>query len=126
VISMLVHVVGDTGARLSAVCSMLEQTFAVSSELLNAASIRNKDIDSIVVSADLRAVEAISALKAISTKITRVPKRIFLIDQRTRLATLQAYALGAIRQRCFTTSERPEFRWLSWTSPAASMTGSAP
>jgi putative nucleotidyltransferase with HDIG domain len=74
---------------------MLKQTYDVSSELLNTASIRNKDIDSIVVSADLRAVETISALKAISAKITRVPKRIFLIDQRTRLATLQAYALGA-------------------------------
>lgn len=92
---MLVHVVGDTRARLSAVCGMLEQTCAVSSELLSGASIQNKDIDSIVVSADLRVVETISSLKAISTKITRVAKRIFLIDQATRLATLQAYALGA-------------------------------
>ena len=74
---------------------MLEQTCAVSSELLSGASIRNKDIESIVVSADLRVVETISALKAISAKMIRVPKRIFLIEQRTRLATLQAYALGA-------------------------------
>ena len=74
---------------------MLEQTCAVSSELLSGASIRNKDINSLVVNADLRAVETISALKAVSAKITRVPKRIFLIDQRSRLATLQAYALGA-------------------------------
>jgi putative nucleotidyltransferase with HDIG domain len=92
---MPVHVVGDTRARLSAVCSMLEQNCAVSSELLSGASIRDKDIVSIVVSADLRLVETISALKAISAKMTRVPKRIFLIEQRTRLATLQAYALGA-------------------------------
>jgi CheY-like chemotaxis protein len=74
---------------------MLEQTRAVSSELLSGASIRNDEIDSIVVSADLRVVETISALKAISAKMIRVPKRIFLIEQRTRLATLQAYALGA-------------------------------
>jgi len=92
---MSVHVVGDTRARLSAVCGMLERTCAVSSELLNGASIRSKDIESIVVSADLRVVETISALKAISARMTRVPKRIFLIEQRTRLATLQAYALGA-------------------------------
>jgi putative nucleotidyltransferase with HDIG domain len=92
---MPVHVVGDTRARLSAVCGMLEQTCALSSELLTGASIRNNEIDSIVVSADLRVVETISALKAISAKIARVPKRIFLIEQRTRLATLQAYALGA-------------------------------
>ena len=74
---------------------MLEQTCDVSSELLSGASIRSKNIDTVVVSADLRVVETIAALKAISAKITRVPKRIFLIDQRTRLATLQAYALGA-------------------------------
>ena len=92
---MLVHVVGDTRARLSVVCGMLEQTCAVSSELLSGASIRSKNIDTVVVSADLRVVETIASLKAISAKITRVPKRIFLIDQRTRLATLQAYALGA-------------------------------
>lgn len=92
---MLVHVVGDTGQRLSVVCGMLEQACAVSSELLSAASLRNRDIDTIVVSADLRVVETIASLKAISAKITRVPKRIFLIDQKTRLATLQAYALGA-------------------------------
>ena len=92
---MPVHVVGDTRARLSVVCGMLEQTCAVSSELLSGASIRNNEIDSIVVSADLRLVENISALKAISAKMARVPKRIFLVEQRTRLATLQAYALGA-------------------------------
>jgi hypothetical protein len=74
---------------------MLEQTCAVSSELLSGAGIRNKDIESIVVSADLRLVENISALKSISAKMARVSKRIFLIEQRTRLATLQAYALGA-------------------------------
>jgi hypothetical protein len=74
---------------------MLEQTCAVSSELLSGASIRNNEIDSIVVSADLRLVENISALKAISAKMARAPKRIFLVEQRTRLATLQAYALGA-------------------------------
>jgi putative nucleotidyltransferase with HDIG domain len=74
---------------------MLEHTCSVSSALLSGASIRSRDIDSIVVTADLRVVETISALKAISAKMTRVPKRIFLIEQRTRLATLQAYALGA-------------------------------
>ena len=70
---MSVHVVGDTRARLSAVCGMLEQTCAVSSELLSGASIRNKEIDSIVVSADRRVVEG---------ENDRVPKRIFLIEQR--------------------------------------------
>jgi putative nucleotidyltransferase with HDIG domain len=92
---MFVHVLGDTRARLSAVCGMLEQTYAVTSELLGGASIRSSNIDSLVVTADLRALENISAVKAVWEKIHRVPKRVFLIDQGTRLANVQAYALGA-------------------------------
>src|SRR5882757_4504400 len=40
-------------------------------------------------------VGIISALKAASAKLTRIPKRIFLIDRRDRLSVVQAYALGA-------------------------------
>jgi putative nucleotidyltransferase with HDIG domain len=92
---MFVHVVGDTRARLSAVCSMLEQTCAVTSELLGGASFRSSNIDALVVTTDLRVLENISAVKAVWEKINRVPKRVFLIDQGTRLANVQAYALGA-------------------------------
>jgi putative nucleotidyltransferase with HDIG domain len=74
---------------------MLESSYPVTSELLGAASVRGSNIEAVVVAADLRIVENITALKGISAKLTRIPKRIFLIDQRTRLATVQAYALGA-------------------------------
>jgi putative nucleotidyltransferase with HDIG domain len=92
---MFVHVVGDTRARLSAVCGMLEQTCAVTSELLSRASIRSSNTDAVIVTADLRVLENISAVKAASAEINRVPKRVFLINQSTRLAVVQAYALGA-------------------------------
>jgi putative nucleotidyltransferase with HDIG domain len=92
---MSVHVVADTRARLSAVCAMLEQKYAITSELLGGASIRRSDIDTVVVASDLSLVENISALKAISGKLTRVPKRIFLIDRKGRLSVVQAHALGA-------------------------------
>jgi putative nucleotidyltransferase with HDIG domain len=92
---MSVHVVADTRARLSAVCAMLEQKYAITSELLGGASIRRSDIDAVVVASDLSLVENISALKAISEKLTRVPKRIFLIDRKGRLSVVQAHALGA-------------------------------
>ena len=92
---MFVHVVGDTRARLSAVCGMLEQTCAITSELLGGASIRSDNIDALVVTTDLRVLENISAVKAVSGKINRIPKRVFLINQSTRLAVVQAYALGA-------------------------------
>jgi putative nucleotidyltransferase with HDIG domain len=94
-IIMFVHVVGDTRARISAVRSMLEQTCAVTSELLGEAGIRSSNTDAVVVTADLRVLENISAVKAASGEINRVPKRVFLINQSTRLAVVQAYALGA-------------------------------
>jgi putative nucleotidyltransferase with HDIG domain len=72
---------------------MLKPKCAVTSELLRSADIR--DADAIVVAADIRIVENISALKAASAKLTRIPKRIFLIDRRDRLSVVQAYALGA-------------------------------
>ena len=74
---------------------MLEPSYPVTSELLATACVRGNNIEAVVVAADLCVVENITALKAISNKLTRIPKRIFLIDQRTRLATVQAYALGA-------------------------------
>jgi putative nucleotidyltransferase with HDIG domain len=92
---MLIHVVADTRNKLSAACAMLERKCTVTSELLGAANIRGKNIDAIIVAADLRVVENISAVKAVSGKLTSAPKRVFLIDQRTRLAIVQAYALGA-------------------------------
>ena len=91
----VVHVVADTRNKLSAACTMLERRCTVTSELLGTANIRGKNIDAIVVAADLRVVENISAVKAVSGKLTSAPKRVFLIDQRTRLAIVQAYALGA-------------------------------
>ncbi|MBA2402619.1 MAG: HD domain-containing protein [Bradyrhizobium sp.] len=92
---MPVHVIADTSAKLSAASSLLNENFSVTSELIGAAGIRGNDIDAVIVAADLRIVENITALKAMAGKLKRIPKRIFLIDQRTRLAVFQAYALGA-------------------------------
>jgi putative nucleotidyltransferase with HDIG domain len=92
---MSVHVIADSRIRLSSLCTMLEHKYAVTSELLGGASIRHNDVDAVVVAADMSVVDNISALKAISGKLSRAPKRIFLIDQKGRLSVVQAYALGA-------------------------------
>jgi putative nucleotidyltransferase with HDIG domain len=92
---MSVHVVADTPAKLSATCALLEHKYPVTSELLGTATIEESKIDAIVVNADLRLVENISALKAVSGKLSRVRKRVFLLNERSRLVTVQAYALGA-------------------------------
>lgn len=92
---MFVHAIADTREKLSALCTMLEHKCQVTSELLNGASVRGRNIDAVVVAADLSYIDNISALKAVSAKVTRVPKRIFLIDRKGRLSVVQAYALGA-------------------------------
>jgi putative nucleotidyltransferase with HDIG domain len=92
---MSVHVIADTRDRLSALSTMLDQQYAVTSELLGAAGTRRDGIDSVIVAADLSVVDNIAALKAVSAKLKHVTKRIFLIDRKGRLSVAQAYALGA-------------------------------
>jgi putative nucleotidyltransferase with HDIG domain len=92
---MRIHILGDSAAQLSAVHAMLEQQLTVTSELLDDADIDDGDIAAVVVSADLRLVDNISSLKRISARLSRVRKRVFLIDRRNRLSVVQAYALGA-------------------------------
>jgi putative nucleotidyltransferase with HDIG domain len=92
---MSVHVVADTISKLSALRAMLEGQHAVTSELLSGGAIQSGGYDAVVVTADLRAVENIAALKEVFGKLGHVRKRIFLIDQKARLFVVQAYALGA-------------------------------
>ena len=92
---MSVHVVADAHTKLSALRTMLEQKYVITSELLNSGSVPRGKLDSIVVAANLTNVENIAALKAISDRLARVPKRVFVIDGTGRLSVVQAYALGA-------------------------------
>jgi putative nucleotidyltransferase with HDIG domain len=92
---MTVHIVADSDVKLSALRAMLQNQHVVTSELLGGAGRPCSKSDAVVVMADLRVVENIAALKEMFGKFTDIPKRIFLIDQKARLFTVQAYALGA-------------------------------
>jgi putative nucleotidyltransferase with HDIG domain len=92
---MPVHVVADTVSKLLDLRATLEPQYTVTSELLGGAGNQGGDSDAVVVTADLRVVENIAALKQTFGKLTHARKRIFLIDQKARLYTAQAYALGA-------------------------------
>src|SRR5262245_15313891 len=89
------HIVADAHTKLSVLRTMLEQHYVITSELLDTASLPRGKTNSIVVAADLTHVENIAALKAMSDKLARIPKRVFLIDGTGRLSVVQAYALGA-------------------------------
>jgi len=92
---MNVHLVGDDATKLSALRGMLENHCALTSEMLGDAPIAAHGVDAVVIAADLRAVENITALKEVSDQLARIPKRIFLTNHKSRLSTVQAYALGA-------------------------------
>ena len=92
---MSVHIIADTRTKASVLRGMLEQRYVITSELLDGANIPRGELASIVVAADLTSVENIAALKAISSKLARVGKRVFVIDGTGRLSVVQAYALGA-------------------------------
>ena len=62
---MSVHVVADTISKLSVLRSMLEGRHAVTSELLNGGATQCGLYDAVVVTADLRAIENIAALKEV-------------------------------------------------------------
>ena len=111
---MSVHVVADT-AKNSALRSMLEQQYAVTSELLSGRSTGCNPSDAVVVTADLRVVENIAALKEMFVKLSHVRKRIFLIDQKARLFAVQAYALGATRVYWSIPSIRRDC-WPNWAT----------
>jgi putative nucleotidyltransferase with HDIG domain len=92
---MTVQIVGDCGQKISAVGNLLKDKFPVTTELLDRHCLRGRNVNAVVVTADLRDVSNISALKNLSADFSRVPKRIFLVDQKSRLSIVQAYALGA-------------------------------
>src|ERR1700748_2058569 len=92
---MLIHVIGDSSARLAGVRAVLERKHAVSSELLGGLSVQRSNIQALVVKVDLQAIDKICALKKILNGLNRVQKRIFLVESAAHLSTSQAYALGA-------------------------------
>ncbi|MGJ5065117.1 HD-GYP domain-containing protein [Bradyrhizobium oligotrophicum] len=92
---MNVHLVGDDTAKLAMLRGMLAERCSLTSELIGDADFKGGDIDAIVVAADLRHVDNITALKEISDRLSRIPRRIFLTNNKSRLSTVQAYALGA-------------------------------
>jgi putative nucleotidyltransferase with HDIG domain len=92
---MSVHLIADDASRIAVLRSMIEQRYMVTSEVLAGANIKRSGIEAAVVAVDVAADDNVSALKVISAKLARIPKRIFLIEGKGRLAVVQAYALGA-------------------------------
>jgi len=92
---MHVHVLSDSIVKLSHIRDVLGDSCEVTAELLNNPKMRSLRYDAVIAAIDIRRPESIVALKEISDDLACVPKRVFLLDQRSRLAMVQSYALGA-------------------------------
>ncbi|HEY2248975.1 MAG TPA: HD domain-containing phosphohydrolase [Bradyrhizobium sp.] len=92
---MLVHIVADNPTKLAGVRSLLQKRYDITSELLNGVGVQRSEMHALVVKADLRVLQNISALRKVLDSLPNVDKRIFLIDDAAHLSTSQAYALGA-------------------------------
>jgi putative nucleotidyltransferase with HDIG domain len=103
---MSVLIVADRPNKLSDLRSMLERRYRVSCALLEDASNVGEEFDAVIIAADLRTIKNITPLKDAGQTLRRARKRIFLIDHRTHLLVVQAYALGATRVLFNPVSER--------------------
>ncbi|TWB87726.1 putative nucleotidyltransferase with HDIG domain [Bradyrhizobium macuxiense] len=92
---MSVHVVADSPAKLRAISGMLMHEYDVTAEMLGVGAAFSAAMEAVVVSVDLRVLENIATLKARLASLLSAPKRVFVVEQSTRLARAQAYALGA-------------------------------
>lgn len=123
---MAVHVVADIVSKLSALRAMLEQQYAVTSELLSEAPVRCGECDAIVVTADLRVAENIAALKDAFGRLSHLRKRIFVVDQNARLLTAQAFALGATHVLCMPVNRAKLLAQLADSPRESDPTGASP
>jgi putative nucleotidyltransferase with HDIG domain len=92
---MPVQIVGDNLSKLSRLRSMLEKCYEVRSTLLRDGLVSRGTIDAAVIAVDLGVEENIAFLKKLLPAIKSAQKRIFLIERKTHLFAVQAYALGA-------------------------------
>jgi putative nucleotidyltransferase with HDIG domain len=131
--SMSVRILADRPNKLSDLRAMLEPRYRVSCALLEDGNNAGEEFDAVIIAADLRIIKNIMPLKEAGEDLRKARKRIFLIDQRTHLLVVQAYALGATRvlfnpvtergllaQLADRTSSRPSNEAVSETQVAAS------
>jgi len=90
-----VHVLADTSDKLTGLCSILEERFAVAGERLDAQAKLSQVPSAVVIRADLRDVGNIAAIKKRAGKLAKAKKRIFLLEHSSHVGISQAYALGA-------------------------------
>ncbi len=92
---MHIHLIVDSEIKLSILRGLLKDRYALTVTTLPDTRGLGQTTDAVIVAVDLRKRSTIALLKQLSSKFARISKRIFLTDPGSRLAVVQAYALGA-------------------------------
>lgn len=92
---MSILIAGDDIIKLLALRDMLGSRIVSQIKMLGDHAISDNNPGAIIIVADLRNVECVTALRQLLAKLNREHRRIFIVEQRERLSTAQAYALGA-------------------------------
>jgi putative nucleotidyltransferase with HDIG domain len=92
---MFVHIVVDHQEKISQLRRLFGLQYCVTSSLLNSDNDVPTQCDAVIIAADLRSEENITALKELSAKTKIARRRVFVLDQKARLLAARAYALGA-------------------------------
>ena len=83
-----VHVLADSSDKLSGICSILEQQFAVAGERLDAEAKLSQVPFAIVIRAELRDIGTIAAIKKRAARLAKAKKRIFLVEHSSHVMYL--------------------------------------
>jgi putative nucleotidyltransferase with HDIG domain len=122
---MSIHLVADSQGKLKELRAMLVPHFVVTLSLLGGEDVGHGGFDAVLIAADLKAVENVSALKNICPKFKNVRKRVFIIEQKARLLIFQAHALGATHVLIYPVSERELLATLSDAKPDVACEGAS-
>ena len=91
---MTIHIIADSKESIYNLRGLLGSQ-DVTSSLLDDAAGAPKSIDAVIVRADFKVARNLVALKNLVPKLSKVDRRIFVVDGKNRLFVSQAYALSA-------------------------------
>src|SRR4051812_48502051 len=86
-----VHVLADKAGKIPGLLEKLAPHYSVSSSLLMSGDPRRGRLDAVVIDVDLRVVENIMILREKFPDLAAIGKRVFLVDEGTRLTVVQAF-----------------------------------
>jgi len=92
---MLIHFVTDEPAKIPAIRAMLEPRYHIVPQILGTGDTQSSSNGVLMVDADLRKEVRVEQIRLALLKLSRIPEKLFVVQNHLRSMVAQAYALGA-------------------------------